>query len=126
LFAAELRELITEGRVRLIGPVRQELLSGIRENAQFLRLREDLRTFEDHALRTEDYEDAAHLSNQCRSAGITGSPIDFLICAVAVRCNWEILTGDHDFRIYSRVIPIRLYIPRPSKAPLRDRAGGES
>ncbi len=34
-FVAELSELIREARVRMIGPVRQELLSGIPSRSQF-------------------------------------------------------------------------------------------
>jgi hypothetical protein len=33
-----LYELVDEGRVELLGPVRQELLSGLREESQFRRL----------------------------------------------------------------------------------------
>ncbi len=38
-----LAELIREGRVQMLGPIRQELLSGIREEAQFRKLRETMR-----------------------------------------------------------------------------------
>ena len=43
----ELAALVDDGRVVMIGPVRQELLSGLRERAQFERLREHLRAFRD-------------------------------------------------------------------------------
>lgn len=39
----ELRELIAELRVQMIGPVRQELLSGIHSPMQFNALRDHLR-----------------------------------------------------------------------------------
>jgi predicted nucleic acid-binding protein len=109
---AELQELIREARVKLIGPVRQELLSGIREESQYVRLRDGLRAFPDAPLVTEDYEIAAQLTNQCRSAGIAGSGIDFLICAAALRRKWEIFTTDSDFEAYAKAVPIRLYAPR--------------
>ncbi len=111
----ELVELIGEGRARLLGPIRQEILSGIREEAQFRRLREHLRAFPDEPLTTEDYEEAAHSNNQCRRAGIAGSAIDFLICAAAMRRNWAILTPDRDFRRYAKHLSIRLHKPRPIK-----------
>lgn len=38
-----LRELIADGRVALLGAIRQEVLSGIREIEQFVRLRDYLR-----------------------------------------------------------------------------------
>ncbi len=112
LLTAELRELIQEARVQLIGPIRQELLSGIREESQYARLQKRLRAFRDETLTTEDYETAARLSNQCRAAGVTGSGIDFLICAVALRRKWQIFTTDYDFQVYARTISIRLYARR--------------
>jgi predicted nucleic acid-binding protein len=110
--ASQLGELIREARVRLIGPIRQELLSGIREETQYLRLRNGLRSFKDEHLATEDYETAAQLRNRCRAAGISGSGIDFLICAVVLRRNWEIFTTDSDFQAYAKVIPIRFHSSR--------------
>ncbi len=102
-------ELIRENRVRLIGPIRQEVLSGIREPAQYERLREYLRCFPDQSIGTPDYEQAALCSNQCRSRGIAGSEIDFLICAVALARKWQILTTDADFRLYAKAIPITVF-----------------
>lgn len=104
-----LSELIREGRARLLGPIRQELLSGIREESQYRRLRDHLRAFDDVTLRTEDYERAAALSNHCRARGVSGSAIDFLICAAAIRLQWPVLTTDSDFRVYARHIPIKLF-----------------
>ena len=109
---AELAELIQEARVRMIGPIRQELLSGIREEAQYARLRQFLRAFRDETMATEDYEAAARLSNQSRARGISGSATDFLICAVAVRRHWHIFTRDEDFTRYKAVIPVVLHSPR--------------
>jgi predicted nucleic acid-binding protein len=109
-----LAELIREGRAQMLGPIRQELLSGIREEAQFKKIRDYLRAFHDPSLEAEDYEDAAHMSNQCRSRGIAGSPADFLICAAAYRRGWSILTIDRDFRNYAAVLPVRLH-PAPAR-----------
>jgi predicted nucleic acid-binding protein len=106
-----LRELIREGRAQVVGPIRQELLSGIRDEAQFKRIRNYLRSFGEPSLEAEDYEDAARVSNQCRSSGIAGSPVDFLICAAAHRRGWSILTTDQDFRNYASVLPLRLHPP---------------
>ncbi len=104
-----LSELIREGRVQVLGPIRQELLSGIREEAQFRKLRGYLRAFPEHPLEGEDYEEAAQMSNRCRTRGIAGSAVDFLLCAAAHRRNWAILTTDHDFQNYARVVPLRLH-----------------
>ena len=105
---ASLQDLIQDGRARLIGPIRQELLSGIRETAQFEKLREQLRAFPDEALTTGDYEQAAHWSNECRRRGVLGSGVDFLICGVALARGWQVFTADADFRTYAKVIPIQL------------------
>ena len=104
-----LAELIREGRVQLLGPVRQELLSGIREEAQFRKLRDYLRAFPEHPLEADDYEEAAHMNNRCRTHGIAGSAIDFLICAAAHRRGWSIFTTDRDFQNYAAVLPLRLH-----------------
>lgn len=109
-----LRELIQDGRARFIGPIRQELLSGIRESAQFGQLRDRLRTFADEALTTGDYEQAAHWNNECRRRGVTGSGVDFLICAVAVARGWQIFTADADFRSYAKIVPVQFHHPSPS------------
>ena len=105
----ELANLVGYGRAQLIGPVRQEVLSGIREQAQFIRLREALRLYEETALITNDFEEAARMSNECRRRGIAGSPVDFLLCAVAERHQWQIFTTDRDFDHYRHVLGLTLY-----------------
>ena len=93
----------------MIGPIRQELLSGIKERAQFERLREHLRAFLDLPVTTEDHEEAATFFNQCRDRGIQGSNTDFLICAIAARNGFSIFTTDDDFAHFAEVLPILLY-----------------
>ena len=104
-----LAELIRQGRAQIVGPIRQELLSGIRDEEKFLALRRHLRAFDEPHLEADDYEEAARMNNQCRRRGIAGSAIDFLICAVAYRRNWEIFTTDRDFTRYAKVLALRLY-----------------
>ena len=103
-----LDEMIVEGRARLLGVVRQELLSGIRHKAQFDRVAATLRSFEDVELSIEDYEEAAAADNHCRSAGLAGSTTDFLICAVAMQRGWGVFTIDQDFSRYGKVLPVKL------------------
>jgi predicted nucleic acid-binding protein len=103
-----LYHIIDEGRAELLGPVRQELLSGLREERQFRRLRNYLRDFPDARVSMGDYEEAARVSNQCRRAGISASPVDMLLCAVAIHHDWEIFTSDRDFVHYQSVLKIRL------------------
>jgi predicted nucleic acid-binding protein len=104
-----LYELIREDRLQVLGPTRQEILSGIRETAQFRRIRDRLRAFDDVPLAAEDYEEAARASNECRKAGIASSPVDMLICAVAIHHGWQIFSTDRDFAYYGKVLPIQLF-----------------
>lgn len=110
--AAELTELIRDGRVMIIGPIRQEILSGIRDSGQFEKLKKNLQAFDDAMLTREDFERAAEIFNLCRSRGIQGSNTDFLICAVAERAGAAIFTTDKDFTGYSRVVKLNLHVPR--------------
>src|ERR1019366_907693 len=91
---AALAEAISDGRVVMIGPIRQELLSGIKERAQFEKLRTALEAFRDEAIDTRDYEEAARFYNVCRGKGLECGPVDILICAVAVRRKWSVLAND--------------------------------
>jgi predicted nucleic acid-binding protein len=103
-----LRDLIADGRVVLLGAIRQEVLSGVRYKEQFTRLQEYLRAFPDLELTTEDYELAAEFFNTCRSNGVQGSNTDFLLCAVAYRRGYSIFTTDKDFDNFRAHIPVVL------------------
>lgn len=105
----ELKSLISDNRVCIIGPIRQEILSGIRLKQQFNTLRVHLSAFPDLSIETTDYECAADFSNLLRNNGIQGSAIDFIICAVAYRYSLLIYTIDQDFIHFSHHIPIKLY-----------------
>jgi len=105
----ELVELVRESRVVLIGPIRQELLSGVRDPHQFEILRDHLSAFTDLTLERQDYEEAARHFNTCRARGVQGSHIDFLICAVATRHGLPIFTTDRDFVRYAEHLPLRLH-----------------
>jgi predicted nucleic acid-binding protein len=105
---AKLRDLIHDGRVCIIGPIRQELLSGITNTKQFNSLKKGLSAFEDIPLSAEHFEKAAEFSNMCRRKGVQGSTIDFLICAVAYVEKLDIYTTDKDFESYKKYLPIAL------------------
>jgi len=104
-----LAELIREGRAQIVGVIRQELLSGIRDQERFVTVRANLRHFHEPELEIADYEQAAEMHNHCRVRGIAGSAIDFLICSIANRRNWQIFTRDRDFERYARVLALNLY-----------------
>jgi predicted nucleic acid-binding protein len=108
----DLTRLIEEHRVQIIGPVRQEILSGIKTEKQFQELRSYLAAFPDLPLETKDFEQAAEFFNACRRKGIQGANTDFLICAVAYLHNLEIFTSDKDFFDFQTCIPIKLYTLR--------------
>ena len=105
----QLESLIKDQRALIIGPIRQEILSGYSDSRKFKKLKEKLSYFEDTPIQNSDYESAAELCNQCRKKGIQGSHIDFLICAVAIRLDVSIFTTDKDFFHYKKVIPLRLF-----------------
>lgn len=107
--ARELRNLIADGRVQMIGPIRQEILSGVREEGQFKVLEARLSAFPDLILTSEDHVAAARFFNLCRAKGVQGSNTDFLICAVAVRHRLAIYTTDKDFTLYAKHLPIVLH-----------------
>ena len=104
----KMKDLIEADRVAMIGPIRQELLSGIPDPVQFRRLKSYLSAFEDLPLRTVHFEKAAEFFNTCRKAGVQGSSIDFLICAVAAMEKCVIFTSDRDFAAYRRYLPITI------------------
>lgn len=107
---AALRDLVAVGRAGLIGPIRQELLSGIRRREQYETLRQSLRAFDDLEVETEDYERAAAFFNLCRGRGLQGSNTDFLICALASRMGLPVFTTDKDFERFAEHLPIRLFV----------------
>lgn len=106
----ELIQLIDQSRVIMLGPIRQEILSGIKSVKQFNQLKIQLSSFPDFSLSASEFETAAQFFNKCRSKGIQGSNTDFLICAAAVNYNFSIFTTDKDFTLYKKYIPIKLHI----------------
>lgn len=113
----ELANLVQEGRVVMLGAIRQELLSGIKAQPQFEKLRDHLRAFPDVELGATDYETAALYFNKCRGSGIQGSNTDFLLCAVATRRGYAIFTTDKDFAQYARFLPVTLHKQSGSDNP---------
>ncbi|SMO94031.1 type II toxin-antitoxin system VapC family toxin [Gracilimonas mengyeensis] len=106
---AQLTSLVEDGRVAIIGPIRQELLSGIKSSKQFEVLKKRLEPFKDIPIETEDYELAAEFFNRCRVKGIQGSHIDFLICAVSYRRELPLFTTDKDFDQYGKHIELKMF-----------------
>ncbi len=105
----KLIELILNNDALIIGPIRQEILSGYSDPGKFKKLKDRLAAFPNLQITDADYVLAAEFSNECRKNGIQGGHIDFLICAVASRNKIPIFTCDNDFQQYSKIIKIELY-----------------
>ena len=105
-----LKELIHDSRIAMLGPVRQELLSGVKTQTQFEALQQILSVFSDETLLKGDYEQAAKNFNQCRQGGVQGSNTDFLICAVSMSRGWPIYSLDKDFLQYQKHLALKLYL----------------
>ena len=101
--------LINQHRAIIIGPIRQELLSGYSEKSKYDQLRAHLSFFPNEPILDVDYEAAAEYSNLCRVKGVQGSHIDFLTCAVASRMGIPIFTKDKDFKNYANHLPIKFF-----------------
>jgi predicted nucleic acid-binding protein len=103
----EVAKLIRADSVQMLGAIRQELLSGARPPERFTQLKEYLRHFPNLPLDQEDDENAAQYYNTCRQHGVQGTATDLLICAVAIRYGFRILTTDTDFDLYAEHLPIK-------------------
>ncbi len=108
--------LVKSGRAVLVGPIQQEILSGVRHQTDFVALQQRLSAFPQPEILPADYVQAAAFFNICRSRGIAATSVDLLVCAVAERLNIPIFTTDADFTRYAKVLPIRLHKPQPRDA----------
>lgn len=105
----ELYNILDMEKEILIGPVRQELLSGISDKNIFNDLKIKLSGFNNYEVQVSDHDLAAEYFNVCLSNGIQGSQTDYLICAIAHRYNLKIFTEDNDFHHYQKYLPIKLH-----------------
>ncbi|MBT4837367.1 MAG: PIN domain-containing protein [Methylococcales bacterium] len=109
IISQKLTKLICNEKVKIIGPIRQEVLSGYSDPKQCNKLKNKLSFFPNETIIDEDYTVAAEFYNLCRKKGIQGSHIDFIICSVAHRLQISIFTCDKDFNYYSEILPITLH-----------------
>lgn len=105
----DITRLIQDFEGVMIGPIRQEALSGMRHKAQFEKAREKPRAFPDLPLTTEVHGLAAQYFNHCRAHGVQGSHVDFMICAAAIHYDLEVYTVDQDFQAFAQLLPLKLY-----------------
>ena len=71
-------------KVVLIGVIRQELLSGLRHQAQFDKLRGILDGYDYFDVTLADHDVAAECFNTCRAAGIAAGDIDDMLIRVTI------------------------------------------
>jgi predicted nucleic acid-binding protein len=102
-------DLLKQGETALIGPIRQEVLSGISAPHEFEALKLRLLSVDDLPLDHEIYEQAAEFFNACARAGLAAGHVDMTICAAAHAHHTPIFTTDPDFPRYAKVLPIRLF-----------------
>ena len=111
-FVDELRSIVEDGRVVMLGVIRQVLLSGIKGDKTFQRLENALEPFEDYPLTTADHVRAARLSNLARNNGVIVSKISALVAAVALNNQLPVFTTDKDFQHLTAVAEIPLHVPQ--------------
>jgi predicted nucleic acid-binding protein len=107
----EIARIVRQGRVQMLGIIRQELLSGIRSQERFEALCDELAQYNDLPVESDDHERAAAAYNTCRSHGVQSNVVDMLICALAIRHGMSIYTANRDFQSYARYLAIDLYQP---------------
>ncbi len=90
------------------GIVLQEVLSGVRTEAQFFRLRNLLEAFPILVAEQRDHVAAARIANACRRKGVTTSAVDCLISALATERDAPLLTLDEDFARIARHSDLKL------------------
>lgn len=109
-----LRKLVTEGQpIGLPGIVLQELLSGVRTDAEFERLREVLNPFGVIYAQEEHHLEAARIFNRCRSKGVATTAPDALIAATVVVERGRLLTCDWDYSHMARAIGLNVEMVEP-------------
>ncbi len=105
----EWEKLLQRGLAGIIGPIRQEVLSGIVSNQEFEALRQRLAVIADLEQTTSTFVLGAEFCNICRRNGIAAGQIDMMICAAAHEHSISIFTTDADFLRYRDCLPIALY-----------------
>jgi predicted nucleic acid-binding protein len=90
----------------LIGPILQEILGGVRNEAQFYKLTEYFSVFPLLEIDRQDYVEASRLRSHCRSKGVQAGPADFLIATACIRWDYPLLTTDSDFTLIARHSPL--------------------
>jgi predicted nucleic acid-binding protein len=108
--AAVLRRLIlADAPLAVPGIVLQELLTGLKSDAEFIRVRKILDGFPTLVATPAHHVEAARIANRCYRAGASCSQIDCLIAALAISSGSPLLTTDQDFVRMAPHCGLKLY-----------------
>jgi predicted nucleic acid-binding protein len=103
------RHLVEQDQsVAVPGIALQELLSGVRTEAEFERLQYLMEGFPIILAASNHHVDAAKILNKCRQTGITVSTIDCLIAALAIETESQLLANDQDFVLIASCCTLQL------------------
>ena len=89
--------LLQLGHARLCGPVKAELLQGVKTKKEQQQLDVVFSAVESLGTHEQDWEVAGNQLRTLRSSGITLPLTDALIAAIAIRHKAQVLTLDHHF-----------------------------
>ena len=94
-----LRRLVEQDQPVVVpGIVLQELLSGVRTENEYERLQDLMEGFPLMLATREHHLEAARIANTCRQKGVSISPVDCLIAAMAIQAKSQLFTVDEDFK----------------------------
>jgi hypothetical protein len=105
-----LQKLAQQGEVQLLGMVRQEMLSGVRDERRFLIIRDRLRAFPDVSARASGFPRGSQLKYPVPSGRLTSSTVDIYDRRCCLRNGWQIFSTDADFFHFAKVVPIQLFV----------------
>jgi len=91
------------------GIVLQEVLTGVRSEAQFGRLERALKAFPIVSAEPQHHILAARIANSCRRKGVATSAVDCLIAALATSNDAFLFTLDKDFVRMAPICGMRLF-----------------
>lgn len=106
------RQMVTRGVPPSVpGIVVQEILSGVKTDAQFAALGNVLRRFPMLLARSSDHLLAAGLFNTCKRHGVSATLVDCLIAAQTIANGARLWTLDQDFGRIARHSELALFSP---------------
>lgn len=106
------RQMVTRGVSPSVpGIVVQEILSGVRSDAQFAQLGNALQRLPILLAGTSDHVFAAGLFNTCKRHGVSATVIDCLIAAQTIANGARLWTLDQDFARIARHSELALFSP---------------